>query len=68
MTTQTTTTWAGWFRPSRKAPWERLAEAASYGACLDALHEATHQDNGEVLIAPVGLDPNRDSASRRPGQ
>jgi hypothetical protein len=42
MTTATATTWAGWYRPSKRNPWRRVTaalptEAEAQVALLDAL-------------------------------
>lgn len=37
MSTATTTTYAGWYRPSRAAPWTKLATADNYDDCWGKL-------------------------------
>jgi hypothetical protein len=58
----------GWFRPSRSARWERLAEGPTYGDCWAVLLERLPAKGagGESVILPAGKHP--DQAAARRGQ
>jgi hypothetical protein len=53
-----TTTWGGWFRPTKKTPWVKQAEASTYDDCWAALFDATvNLKGGDLLVSQQ--DPNR---------
>jgi hypothetical protein len=56
------TEWGGWFRPTKKTPWVRLAEGPTYDAAWAALLDATATVRGGDLLV-TRLDPNKGGAA-----
>jgi hypothetical protein len=54
----TATVWSGWFRPTRRTPWVRLAEASTYDDAWAALLDATSAVKGGDLLV-CRQDPNK---------
>jgi hypothetical protein len=55
--------WTGWRRRSARDAWVLLVEADTCAECTRLLM-ARAAGNGESLIAPPGVDPNRRSGTR----
>jgi hypothetical protein len=60
MTTTDTpsTSWAGWYRESRRVKWRLVVRGDSEAEVLDAL--LLHTPPGDKLTLPSGRDPNKE--------
>jgi hypothetical protein len=51
--------WRGWIRPHKLAPWEAIAEGASYEEALTSLLDAlASQRGGESIVLPAARHPD----------
>jgi hypothetical protein len=59
-TSPPTAGWAGWWRPSRRHPWEPLTEGGDYSAALNKLLDFLQGEGlagGDVLVLRAGQQP-----------
>ena len=61
------TEWGGWFRPTAKTPWIKLAEGPTYDDCWAALIDATSAvKGGDLLVCRHDPNKNRSGLTPRP--
>lgn len=61
-------TFTGWFRPTRRHPWQAVCEAEGFDACWALLiaHKTPGDGLGvEKVVLPAGSDPNQMKALHR---
>jgi hypothetical protein len=64
ITTPTTESYTGWYRPRPGAEWRLILEAASHAAALDALLDTCRRRSGDLCVLPSDQKPDRLYVSR----